>query len=572
MVRNLNTMKKQLLTFLAICSAVVAMAQIPENGLVAYYSFDNNITDEHTRNYKTLSVNNRETGYLLSETAKFGKSLLTTVSDNTDCLYKNDTTLQFKTSFTISTWIKITGTSKPSGWGTIVGNRRNQNQATYNNFMLTTNYNRGTGMRLHFYISDSLVESPDEIDSAWHHIVAVYNAGNAKLYVDGTLKRERTDLPTAINYAAPDTTLLTSMLQIGNVNGINNSSFNNIIDELALYNRALTTTEIQSLYNATSNDLILLRQQWKKIVDGTKNGVNEITAKNENFIGYIKGGQNFILDIPSNTINQEMYEPNNAAATNFHLSSNGRALIQNGSTDLYYYAGGLSYINISGNALTGTALNSTAAYKIGSQNQGVYKYVNNNWVDVDGTVSASKIAVANDETILLLNATGNPAISNGPNYAFNFNSSNIFTSVAIVNSNLAYATNDDGIIYKYTNNTWSIFNTLPAMSKIAAANDGTLFGISSGSVYRFEPLTTGVKENIIQLNFSVYPNPANSIVTINTQENIKEITMFNLLGEVVLTETVKNTINVSNINNGIYLLQVKTINGAIGTKKIIVNN
>lgn len=565
-------MRKQLLALFTICNAVFAMAQIPENGLVAYYSFDNNITDEHTRNYKTLNINNRETGYYLSDNGKFGKALIAGISDVSDCLYRNDSTLLFKNSFTISTWIKL-GITSPSNWGTIVCNRKNQSRATYNNFMLTTNTNSSTSeIKLHFYVNDSLVESPTALDTAWHHVVAVYNSGNAKLYVDGVLKHERNDFPTSINYDTPNASTLENMFQIGNINGNGGSSFNNIIDEMALYNRALTTSEIQSLYNATSNDLILLRQQWKKILDGTKNGVTEITAKNENFIGYIKGGQNFVMNITTNSVSQEMYTTNTALATNIYLSNNGHALIQNGSSDLYYYAGSGGYTNIAGNGVTTGALNATNAYKIGAQNQGVYKYENNNWVDVNGTVSASKIAVANDETILLLNANGNPAISSGPNYTFNFNSSNIFTSVAIINSNLAYATNDDGIIYKYTNNTWTIFNTLPAMSKIAAANDGTLFGISIGSVYRFEPLTTGIKENIMQLNFSVYPNPANSIVTINTQENIKEITMFNILGELVLTETEKNIINVSSINKGIYLLQVKTKDGAIGTKKIIVNN
>lgn len=566
-------MKKQLLALFTICNAVFAMAQIPENGLVAYYSFDNNITEEHTRNYKTLNVNSRETAYGLNGTAKFGKSLLPWSSDNSESLYRNDSTLQFKTSFTISTWIKL-GITTPSNWGTIVCNRKNQSQATYNNFMLTTNLNRSTNeIKLHFYVNDSLVESPTALDTTWHHVVAVYNAGNAKLFVDGVLKHERNDFPTSINYGTPNASTLENMLQIGNVAGIGASSFNNLIDEMALYNRALTTSEIQSLYNATSNDLILLRQQWKKIVDGTNSRVNEISAKNENFIGYIKGGQNYVMNITTNSVSQEMYTTNTALATNIYLSNNGRALIQNGSSDLYYYAGSGGYTNIAGNGVTAGALNATNAYKIGAQNLGVYKYENNNWVDVNGTVSASKIAVANDETIILLNEEGTPSISAGPDYAFSFSNNQKFTNITIVSTNLAYATKADGTIYKYTPTTsWTLFNSLPEMSNIAAASDGTLFGISNGSVYRFEPLTTGIKENIMQLNFSVYPNPANSIITINTKENIKEMSLFNLLGEVLMTETDKNTMNVSNINSGIYLLKVKTADGAVGTQKIIVNN
>lgn len=565
-------MKKQLLALFAACSTLAAMAQIPENGLVAYYSFDKNITDEHTRNYKALSVNNRETAYQLSETAKFGKSLLTSVSDNSDCLYRNDSTLLFKTSFTISAWIKVSGTTKPSTWGTIVGNRRNQNESIYNNFLLTTNYNSGSGIKVHFYISDSLVQSPDDIDSNWHHLVAVYNAGNGKLYVDGVLKGERNDLPASINYGTPNATTLVNMLQIGNVNGINNSSFNNLIDEVALYNRALTTTEIQSLYNTTTNELNTLAQVWELIIDGTKNGITDITAKNNNFIGIIRAGVNFVLDINASEYNQEMYEPNNAACTNFHLSSNGHALIQNGN-DLYYYSTNPNYVNITSGNLTATALNSSSAYKIGDQNTGIYKYTNNNWVDVNTTINASKIAVANDETILVLNANGNPAISSGPNYTFNFNNTAIFTSIAIANSNLAYATKADGSIYKYTiGNGWALHNTLPEMSKIAVANDGTLFGISNGSVYRFNETTTGLKESANQLAFSVYPNPSNDIISISTTKNIAQINVFNLLGDLMINNLNSNQISIGDLSNGIYLLHVTDANGHSGVQKIVITH
>lgn len=568
--QNTYNMKKQLLTLLTVCSALAAVAQIPENGLVAYYSFDNNITDEHTRNYKALSVNNRETAYQLSETAKFGKSLLTSVSDNSDCLYRNDSALQFKTSFTISTWIKISGTTKPSGWGTIVGNRRNQNESIYNNFMLTTNYNRGSGIKVHFYISDSLVESPDDIDSSWHHLVAVYNAGNGKLYVDGILKGERNDLPVSINYGTPDATTLVNMLQIGNVNGINNSSFNNLIDELALYNRALSAAEIQSLYTATSNDLVVLKQQWEKIVSGEKNRVDEVTAKNGNYIGYIRIGQNFVLDIGTGNVEQEYYQPNTTAADQIHISSNGHALIKNGN-NLFYYAGSNGYIDISNGEIATTALNATAAYKIGSKGLGLYKYTNGAWATLDDAILVSKISVADDGTIAILSEEGNPAISTGTDLTFNFNTSFVFTEITIASANLAFATKIDGSIYKYTPSTgWVLFNSLPAMSKISVANDGNLFGISNGSVYRFHLTSTGLKESENQLAFSVYPNPSNDIISINSIKEIKSIAIVNLIGDVVKTIQNQTEINVSELSNGIYMLHVTDANGHGGVQKIVI--
>lgn len=303
-----------------------------------------------------------------------------------------------------------------------------------------------------------------------------------------------------------------------------------------------------------------------------KNPIREISAKNGNYIGYIRNGQNFVLDIGTGNVEQENYQPNTTAADQIHISSNGHALIKNGN-NLFYYAGSNGYIDISNGEIATTALNATAAYKVGSKGLGLYKYTNGAWATLDDAILVSKISVADDGTIAILSEEGNPAISTGTDLTFNFNTSFVFTEITIASANLAFATKIDGSIYKYTPSTgWVLFNSLPAMSKIAIANDGKLFGISNGSVYRFEPLTTGIKENIMQLNFSVYPNPANSIITINIKENIKEMALFNLLGEVLMTETDKNTMNVSNINSGIYLLKVKTADGAVGTQKIIVNN
>jgi hypothetical protein len=563
-------MKKQLLALFAACSTLAAMAQIPENGLVAYYSFDNNITDEHTRNYKALSINNRETAYQLSETAKFGKSLLTSVSDNSDCLYRNDSTLLFKTSFTISAWIKVSGTTKPSTWGTIVGNRKNQNESIYNNFLLTTNYNSGSGIKVHFYISDSLVQSPDDIDSNWHHLVAVYNAGNGKLYVDGVLKGERNDLPASINYGTPNATTLVNMLQIGNVNGINNSSFNNLVDELALYNRALSAAEIQSLYTATSNDLVVLKQQWGKIVSGEKNPIREISAKNGNYIGYIRSGQNFVLDIGTGNVEQENYQPNTTAADQIHISSNGHALIKNGN-NLFYYAGNSGYIDISNGEIATTALNATAAYKIGSKGLGLYKYTNGAWATLDDVILVSKISVADDGTIAIIGEEGNPAIRNVNDTTFNFNISFLFTEITVASANLAFATTTEGVIYKYTPSTgWVLFNSLPAMSKISVANDGNLFGINQGSIYRFEGRTTGIKEYNTPLSFTAFPNPVNDLITISTQKKTTLVQVYSLMGELV--KTVKNTDNIfiGDLNNGIYLLHVTDTDGRTGVQKIVI--
>ena len=71
--------------------------------------------------------------------------------------------------------------------------------------------------------------------------------------------------------------------------------------------------------------------------------------------------------------------------------------------------------------------------------------------------------------------------------------------------------------------------------------------------------------------FQVYPVPATNILNIKSTRSIRQITIFNLRGQQLLIQN-KNTqkINISNLNNGIYILKIQTKNGLSITKKIII--
>ncbi len=81
--------------------------------------------------------------------------------------------------------------------------------------------------------------------------------------------------------------------------------------------------------------------------------------------------------------------------------------------------------------------------------------------------------------------------------------------------------------------------------------------------------TAGLNKFANNLQVKVYPNPATNVVHIETK-GITEITLCDLLGNKILT-TNENEIDVSNINNGVYFIEVKT-KGSISIQKIIIQH
>ncbi|WP_452229834.1 T9SS type A sorting domain-containing protein [Lacinutrix sp. MEBiC02404] len=76
--------------------------------------------------------------------------------------------------------------------------------------------------------------------------------------------------------------------------------------------------------------------------------------------------------------------------------------------------------------------------------------------------------------------------------------------------------------------------------------------------------TFQLNENEIKL----YPNPTSSVLNIKMKNNLKQATVYSLLGAKVL-ETKSSTINTSNLNTGMYLITIEDENGSVATKRFI---
>ena len=105
----------------------------------------------------------------------------------------------------------------------------------------------------------------------------------------------------------------------------------------------------------------------------------------------------------------------------------------------------------------------------------------------------------------------------------------------------------------------------------------TLYVIENGgNIWRIIfPPYNGIQESENTLSFSLYPNPTNKIINVELKmlNDDAEIKITGVLGNTVKrinTKTKETSIDVSDLTNGIYFLQVKTSEG-IANQKIILN-
>lgn len=97
-------------------------------------------------------------------------------------------------------------------------------------------------------------------------------------------------------------------------------------------------------------------------------------------------------------------------------------------------------------------------------------------------------------------------------------------------------------------------------------------------------VTTKVKTGLIYVggvginelstaSVSVFPNPAKDVLNIQGSVNVEEVSVMNMVGQVVLTLKADNanvTINTSNLKSGVYNLRIKMADGFVN-KKIVIN-
>lgn len=84
--------------------------------------------------------------------------------------------------------------------------------------------------------------------------------------------------------------------------------------------------------------------------------------------------------------------------------------------------------------------------------------------------------------------------------------------------------------------------------------------------------TLSVAEQNVFNSFTMYPNPASTNVTFKASSTISKVQIFNLLGKKVVDTNsfINNSLNIANLNSGMYLVKVYSSDNKIATQKLII--
>ncbi len=201
---------------------------------VSYWRFDEN---SGSTAYDVTGKNNGTIHGASWSSGGVNSSLYFSGNDYVDC--GSNSSLDITGEFTISTWIKPTQNSKHA---TILAKEDYPNNKGYLLHQLS-----GTDLMFRLYDGTNkyTLEASNQVSTNnWQHIVATYDGSEMKLYKNGTQIASRSG-PSSI-------ATTTQPLYIGDRSTVD-QAFQGTIDETQIYDRALSATEIEELYNSSSS-------------------------------------------------------------------------------------------------------------------------------------------------------------------------------------------------------------------------------------------------------------------------------------------------------------------------------
>jgi len=115
----------------------------------------------------------------------------------------------------------------------------------------------------------------------------------------------------------------------------------------------------------------------------------------------------------------------------------------------------------------------------------------------------------------------------------------------------------------------SIISTFNIVGDLAGNNRIANTTVDIGP-YEFGSSLLNIDDYSLDNNIHLYPNPTDFMLNIETKSQLQQIRIYNLLGELIIVSKV-NTINVSDLKSGVYILKIEDTFGRTQSKRFIKN-
>jgi len=252
---------------------VLSATTLNTNGLVAYYPLDHDTLDYIGGNDGKM-VN----GSAIFETGKVGEALRFNGSDYVSIPSSNS--LNISGSVTLSAWIKANNLVAAAG---IIAKQYSSTLYTwpYFTYALTLDWRAPSSTAIRFaiqkdtnyYDGEAYTDSGYISTSTWYHVVGTFDGSTRKVYINGVnIPLNGATTTTGAILTTNEPVLLGQDTIVGNPLP---ASFDGDLDEVMIFNRALSASEVQQLYLGGlngGNQLLSFQSNvgdiWKVVVTG----------------------------------------------------------------------------------------------------------------------------------------------------------------------------------------------------------------------------------------------------------------------------------------------------------------
>ncbi len=261
-IKNLKTGLISVVSSLIVCFCLISLVNASDEGLIAYYSFDEgegNVLHDYSRNSNDGTIYGAKW-----VDGKYGKALsFDGIDDYVDC--GNDATLNPEREITVEAWYKPISFSG-TGNDPIIGKGYYSHTYPHYQYHLGvsgdtySNYNAMFGLSVAAGGSSKTSGTNNGfwIAGSWYHLAGTYDGTKVKFYVNGVLISSTPASGVISNYGKN-----VYLAKFSNKFSNLEHYLPGTIDEVRIYNRALTESEIKADMVSSSPEMM------KKIIQAT---------------------------------------------------------------------------------------------------------------------------------------------------------------------------------------------------------------------------------------------------------------------------------------------------------------